>query len=167
MFPETCAQDHGWYQKDPAQGPERSGRTSIAGALPRAGIGWMEKPVSKPQHEDTPTSNEKARHRKAGDHRSGGHRGTALGGTSGRASESLAHLSRNPGKVLITGHPSLPGGTTLSIAGRSASTPSVGRSGWACSRSTANEDLASSVALDDAMKRSRIFMNRHGKYQWY
>ena len=29
-------QDCGWYQKDPLHGPERSGRITIAGALPRA-----------------------------------------------------------------------------------------------------------------------------------
>jgi hypothetical protein len=44
LWPETSCQDHGWYQKDPARGPEVKGRTTMTGALPTFnGIGWRDK----------------------------------------------------------------------------------------------------------------------------
>jgi len=46
LWPETCLQEHGWYQKDPARGPEKKGRTTMTGALPMEncrGIGWRDK----------------------------------------------------------------------------------------------------------------------------
>jgi hypothetical protein len=44
LWPDTSYQVHGWYQKDPAHGPEKRGRTTIAGALPTCnGIGWRDR----------------------------------------------------------------------------------------------------------------------------
>lgn len=44
MWPDSSYQEHGWFQKDPARGPEKLGRTSIVGALPTTnGIGWRDK----------------------------------------------------------------------------------------------------------------------------
>jgi len=46
MWPDSSYQDHGWYQKDPARGPEKRGRGTIAGYMPMAhcrGIGWRDK----------------------------------------------------------------------------------------------------------------------------
>lgn len=44
LWPETCYQEHGWFQKDPARGPEKRDRTTMTGALPNFnGIGWRDK----------------------------------------------------------------------------------------------------------------------------
>lgn len=46
LWPETSQQEHGWFQKDPAKGPEKKGRGTMTGALPMAhcrGIGWRDK----------------------------------------------------------------------------------------------------------------------------
>lgn len=44
LWPETAYQEHGWFQKDPARGPEKRGRTTLTGALPNNnGIGWRDK----------------------------------------------------------------------------------------------------------------------------
>lgn len=43
LWPETAYQEHGWYQKDPARGPEKKGRGTMTGALPTShGIGWRD-----------------------------------------------------------------------------------------------------------------------------
>lgn len=44
LWPETDYQEHGWFQKDPASGPEKPGRTTMTGTLPKTnGIGWRDK----------------------------------------------------------------------------------------------------------------------------
>jgi hypothetical protein len=44
LWPDSSYQDHGWYQKDPARGPEKRNRTTMTGQLPTCnGIGWRDK----------------------------------------------------------------------------------------------------------------------------
>jgi len=173
MYPETCSQDCGWYQKDPVHGPERSGRITIAGALPRAGIGWMKLlPPDRPQPEAPLAQRAKPRPQRevvgAAAH-SRPNTQHAMESRSpdivdimqrlvterGRTGESHARKCRSRHKIDVRGHPSLPGGTCLRVAGGTVSTPSLS------SRSVAAEDPTTSPALEAAMLRSRKFMNRH------
>lgn len=44
LWPESSYQEHGWFQKDPARGPEKRNRTTMTGQLPTTnGIGWRDK----------------------------------------------------------------------------------------------------------------------------
>jgi len=44
LWPDTAYQEHGWFQKDPARGPEKRDRTTLTGAMPiHNGIGWRDK----------------------------------------------------------------------------------------------------------------------------
>jgi hypothetical protein len=174
-WPDTSAQDHGWYQKDPATGATQPGRSSIAGALPRAGFGWVPKPQDEPlpEYDQVPSrkqverppfafTSKEALHavRQKSMERGGPARGGSHAGADRRA-QSLGLPSSSP--VVVSGHPSLPGGSRLTLAGKAASTPSLVKS-----KPDANilpeDDLE---GLEAAMKRSRIFMNRHGSYKWY
>jgi len=161
MFPETCAQDHGWFQKDPAQGSEQNDRTTTAGALPRfsAGIGW----IAPPSVATTPKANAVSKGHRAASHGSTGKRTHSLMGKGGHATG--AHAQHR--KFLVTGHPSLPGGSILTLAGRSASASELHRGAWGRSTSEAIKATTISPALEEAMDRSRMFMNRHAKNQWY
>jgi len=175
-WPDTSAQDHGWYQKDPATGATQPGRTSIAGALPRAGFGWMETPQDSPlpdYHQVPPskpierppfafTSKEALQ---AVREKSMARGGPVRGGThAGADRRALSVGLGNSKQVVVSGHPSLPGGSRLTLAGRAASTPSLAKPKIDTSNQSGDEDLES---LEAAMKRNRIFMNRHGSYKWY
>jgi len=44
LWPDSSYQEHGWFQKDPAKGPEKRNRTTLTGAIPaHHGIGWRDK----------------------------------------------------------------------------------------------------------------------------
>jgi hypothetical protein len=44
LWPDSSYQEHGWFQKDPAKGPEKRNRKTLTGALPKNnGIGWRDK----------------------------------------------------------------------------------------------------------------------------
>jgi len=180
MFPETCMQEQGWYQKDPARGPEKEGRTSIAGALPIVGIGWSHKPgnvssleplfsgtITHALPEEVPRpiqkverppfafmSLEAARAVNA----KNAQRGTAtVRGGSHVGADKRAQLRASD-----------PGSSSLSAAGRSASTPALSSRSTGKAGGAGAEDLTSSnPGLEEAMNRQRIFMNRNPKYSWY
>lgn len=173
MFPETCAQDHGWYQKDPAHGPDRGGRTSIAGALPRAGIGWvgheLEKLLPGIKADSPAKANQPIVGVYGGEHRhASSEYANALRkvrsqrSTEGGTQRSSGHHHSRPPKVAVTGHPSLPGGSCLAIAGRTASMPALSSRPQQYSSAAAIEQ-SNSEGLEIAMERSRMFLNRHPK----
>lgn len=176
MFPETAYQDHGWYQKDPAHGPERQGRSSIAGALPRAGFGWnlkpcdvelpeertqgvvkdpyknQGKPVERPPFAFvSPAALKKVREQRA-----------ASGNTLVRGNAHCGADRRADGLGTLQ-----PGSSPLGTAGRSASMPALGRGSAPSTSGSEPEDKSTAKSFEKAMERHRIFMNRNPKYSWY
>lgn len=197
LWPETQYQEHGWYQKDPARGPEKRGRTTMTGAVPTShGIGWRdtryEDKVYKKLAPDglysLSAANDKEYKDKPPPPRPVARAPFAF--VSREALEKvIADKNKTGGTVRGGTHPHADRRSqSLGVIGSAtdptpkAATLASGTKVLAASRSVCEGSLGAmsggskmgnaddhicTEKFDAAMARGRIFANRHPKYQWY
>jgi len=199
LWPDSAYQEHGWFQKDPARGPEKRGRTTLTGAPTTNGIGWRDKMYENKVYKklapcglfSLSAENDKEYHEKPPPPRPVGI-GTrppfsfvsqeALAKVIAKKNEeggtvrgnSHCHADRRAQSIGVIGSATDPtakantvaSGTKVLAANRSISEGCLGVMSRGSTIKNADDHICTD-SFDSAMKRGRIFANRHPQYKWY